>query len=89
MHITFQLLLDYIIIVSLPYTDLAIAIAICILAITFLLFCIGYVCCGLRNLSWFYRELSQSTQDIEVRICTDQAYSDEAILVASLELYIQ
>ena len=51
---------------------------------------VGYSCCAVYNLSWFYHQLSQSTQDdVEVRICTDQSYNDEAILVASLELYVQ
>ncbi|XP_065882741.1 uncharacterized protein [Dysidea avara] len=47
-------------------------------------------CCDNPNLPWFYRELDMATMDdVEVRICTDQDFSDEAILVDQLTLYIQ
>ena len=47
-------------------------------------------CCSHPNLPWFYRQLSQNTQDdIEVRSCVDEDFSNEAILITSLELYIQ
>ena len=47
-------------------------------------------CCSDPNLPWFYRQLSQATQDdIEARMCTDQDFNDEAVLIANLELYIQ
>ena len=39
---------------------------------------------------WFIKELNApSTNDIEVRICTDQARSDEDIWVERFELYVQ
>ena len=47
-------------------------------------------CCSNPNLPWFYRQLNQSSQDdIEVRLCTDQSFDDEAVLISNLELYIQ
>ena len=50
----------------------------------------GNTCCSNSNLPWFYRQLSQTTQnDIEVRVCTDQNFDDEAVLITSLELHIQ
>ena len=39
-------------------------------------------CCTNPGLPWFYREFpTPQDEDIEVRICTDQDYSDEAVLV--------
>ena len=50
----------------------------------------GNNCCSNANLPWFYRELSQSTQeDIKVTMCMDEVFSNEAVLVTSLTLYIQ
>ena len=50
----------------------------------------GNTCCSSSNLPWFHHQLNQSTQDdIETRICTDQEFDDEAILITNLELYIQ
>jgi len=47
-------------------------------------------CCSDPNLPWFYRQLGQTTQDhIEVRICTDEGFNNEALLMTELELYIQ
>ena len=47
-------------------------------------------CCTHVGLPWFIREFSIAQHDdIEVRICTDQPYSDEAVLVDQLKLYIQ
>ena len=47
-------------------------------------------CCSNRNLPWFYHQLSQITQDaIEVRSCVNEPFSNEAILITNLELYIQ
>ena len=47
-------------------------------------------CCSNTNQPWFYHQLSEITQDdIEVRICRDQPFTDEGILVDILELYIQ
>ena len=42
-----------------------------------------------HDLIWFDHQFSEGTQDdIEVRICTDEAFDNEAILIANLELYI-
>lgn len=50
----------------------------------------GNTCCDAPNLPWFYRELDTATMDdIEVMICTDQEFGDEAVLVDKLELYVQ
>ena len=52
----------------------------------------GVPCCQrIRERSgWFIKELNApSTNDIEVRICTDQARSDEDIWVERFELYVQ
>ena len=47
-------------------------------------------CCDNPNLPWFYRDLHMATMDdIEVRICTNEDFSDEGILVDNLELYVQ
>lgn len=47
-------------------------------------------CCTDADLPWFYREFATSQHDnIEVRICTDQDYRDEAVLVDKLTLLIQ
>ena len=47
-------------------------------------------CCTNPGLPWFYREFpTAQDEDIEVRICTDQNYSDEAVLVDQLKLFIQ
>jgi len=49
----------------------------------------GNTCCDNSNLPWFYKELNMATMDdVEVRICTDQVFSDEAIFVDQLALYI-
>ena len=47
-------------------------------------------CCDNPNLPWFYRELDMATtDDVEVRMCTDSHFGDEGVLVDQLELYIQ
>ena len=48
-------------------------------------------CCTINtNQPWFYYQLSKMTQDdIEVRICRDDFFSRDGILVDILELYIQ
>ena len=47
-------------------------------------------CCSNTNQPWFHHQLSSITQDdIEVRICRDEMFSNEGILVDILELYIQ
>ena len=50
----------------------------------------GNTCCDNPNLPWFYRELDLATMDdVEVRICTNENFGNEAILVDQLVLYIQ
>ena len=47
-------------------------------------------CCANAGLPWFYREFpTEQYDDIEVRICCNQDYSDEAVFVNGLELYLQ
>ena len=47
-------------------------------------------CCNIVGLPWFFRELpTMQHEDIEVRICTDEHYSNEAVLVDKLQLYVQ
>ena len=52
--------------------------------------CIGGTCCDNTTQPWFYRQLSQITQeDIEARICTFGSFSRRSPLFDKLELYIQ
>ena len=47
-------------------------------------------CCANVGLPWFYREFpTQQHDNIEVRICYNQGYSDEAIFITKLKLYVQ
>ena len=47
-------------------------------------------CCSLNNPPWFLKQLpSNTTDDIEMRICIDQTQQDEDIQIESIELYIQ
>ena len=47
-------------------------------------------CCSNTNQPWFYHQLSEMTEDdIEVRICRDQSFASDAILIDILELYMQ
>ena len=47
-------------------------------------------CCSNTNQPWFYHQLSGITQDdIEVRICRNNLFTNEGTLVDILELYIQ
>ena len=50
----------------------------------------GNSCCSDPSLPWFYRQLPLTAiEDIETRICRDQASDDENILVKELQLYVQ
>ena len=50
----------------------------------------GNACCSNAILPWFYHHTTVATKDdIEVRLCTDQSFSNEAVLVTYLELYVQ
>ena len=47
-------------------------------------------CCLNTDQPWFHRQLDNMIQDdIEVRICGDSDFTDDAILIDILELYIQ
>jgi len=47
-------------------------------------------CCTQPNLPWFFRQLPlTNTDDIEARICYDQPFSDESVLVKETQLYVQ
>ena len=51
---------------------------------------VGNKCCSNTDQPCFYCELSKNTQDdIEVRICRDENFSHDGILVDISELYIQ
>ena len=47
-------------------------------------------CCGFNNPPWFCKQLPQpTTDDIEMRVCVDQATNDEDVALESVEIYIQ
>lgn len=47
-------------------------------------------CCSQPGMPWFFRIFPKRVEgDFEVRICTDQNYHDEGILVEAMEIYIQ
>ena len=50
----------------------------------------GNNCCSQPGMPWFYRDvLTKTNEPIEARICRDQEYHDEVVLVKDLELYVQ
>ena len=47
-------------------------------------------CCTNPDMPWFFRQFSRSRKDyLEARICTSAGFTNEDILVESIELYIQ
>ena len=48
-------------------------------------------CCANVGMPWFYREFPTTQENVkfEIRICFNQPYSDEAILIDKLALYVQ
>ena len=47
-------------------------------------------CCSFNNPPWFMKELPSSTSDnIEMRLCADEARSNEDVPVEVIELYVQ
>ena len=47
-------------------------------------------CCADVNMPWFYRHFhNNQNDDIEVRICTDQGYGNEAVAVDQVQLFVQ
>ena len=51
----------------------------------------GNNCCAQPDAPWFYRPIQgcSAGDAIEVRICNDEPFSDEAVIVTKLLLYIQ
>jgi len=46
-------------------------------------------CCTNINQPWFFRQMTMDRKDdIEVRLCTNEAFSDEAIVVEQLQIYV-
>ena len=46
-------------------------------------------CCSFNNPPWFYKQLPQhTTDDIEMRLCTDQGSPDEDMVVEMVDIYI-
>ena len=51
---------------------------------------LDFPCCAFPNMSWFIKSFIQSTtDDIELRMCTDERYNDESTSVDVLELYFR
>ena len=47
-------------------------------------------CCAQPSLPWFYRQIPLTSNDnLEARICYDQPFADEAVLVKEIQLYVQ
>ena len=48
------------------------------------------ICCAFNNPPWFYKELPEpTTDDIEMRVCTDQASVNEDIAIEKIDIYVQ
>jgi len=50
-------------------------------------------CCYQPSMPWFYRqipksEMSREMMNIEVRICRDQHFNDEDLIVEQIEIYV-
>jgi len=47
-------------------------------------------CCSQSNLLWFFYQMPLTNKEsVEVRICYNQPYSDEAVVVKKVKLYVQ
>ena len=47
-------------------------------------------CCSEPNLPWFYRQIPlTSDQFIEARICCDESFLNEGVLVKEIKLFVQ
>jgi hypothetical protein len=47
-------------------------------------------CCSFNTPPWFYKQLPQpTTDDIEMRVCTDEERSTEEIAIQIIDIYIQ
>ena len=50
----------------------------------------GDDCCSTLGAPWFYRHFTEPEKGaVEVRICHDQGYRNEAVLLEQVQLYIQ
>ena len=46
-------------------------------------------CCTFNSPPWFCKHLSETTDDIEVRVCRDEGFSNEDVQLQQIELYIR
>ena len=46
-------------------------------------------CCDFNSPLWFCKDLPQSTDDIELRLCTDESISNENAGLEIVDIYIQ
>ncbi len=46
-------------------------------------------CCRFNNPLWFYKEIEHTTDDIEMRVCVDQASTNEDIAIEKIDIYVQ
>ena len=47
-------------------------------------------CCSFNTPPWFYKQLPQpTTDDIEMRVCRDEASSNEDVAIESVTIYVQ
>jgi len=52
--------------------------------------CFSENSCSQPSLPWFYRQIPLTTGEaIETRICHDEAFVNEGVLVQELQLYVQ
>ena len=50
----------------------------------------GHNCCTNTDQPWFFCQLvMKKRDDIEARLCTSENFSDEAVLVEQIHLYVQ
>ncbi|XP_065893003.1 uncharacterized protein [Dysidea avara] len=47
-------------------------------------------CCSFANLPWFFKQIPLiSDKNLEARICRDESFSNEGVLVKEIKLYVQ
>jgi hypothetical protein len=49
----------------------------------------GNACCTFNTPPWFYKQLPPTTDDIEMRVCTDESRDTEDIAIESIHIYVQ
>lgn len=48
------------------------------------------MCCSFNTPPWFYKQLSEPIiDDIEMRVCRNEAAQDEDIAIEMVEIYVQ